>query len=129
MEDYIEKLFKQYPFIYKIGDRFFAFGTGVCSECLKQDREGLKYRYKRYCDNVDVEMDRETAWKIFRKLNAIGEIIIQEEGPCYNPEEKIKEFNFNEEEMAELEAQIEQYVKNWVNHGLADWATGRYTSV
>lgn len=22
MEDYIEKLFKQYPFIYKIGDRF-----------------------------------------------------------------------------------------------------------
>lgn len=91
MEDYIEKLFKQYPFIYKIGDRFFAFGTGVCSECLKQDREGLKYRYKRYCDNVDVEMDRETAWKIFRKLNVIGEIIIQEEGPCYNPEEKIKE--------------------------------------
>ena len=89
----------------------------------------MKYRYKRYCDNVDVEMDRETAWKIFRKLNVIGEIIIQEEGPCYNPEEKIKEFNFNEEEMAELEAQIDQYVKNWVNHGLADWGTGRYTSV
>ena len=36
MEDYIEKLFKQYPFIYKIGDRFFAFGTGVCSECLSK---------------------------------------------------------------------------------------------
>lgn len=120
MQDYIEKLFKQHPFVYKIGDRFFAFGVGVCSECLRFDRDGLEYRYNHYCDSIDTDMSTESAWYIFRKLSIFGELIKQDDGPCLNPEEKIKEFNFSEQEMSELEAQIDRYVKYWVNYGLAD---------
>lgn len=128
MEEYITKLFNQYPLIYKIDDRFFAFGNGVCAECVNQSRSDLEYLYKQYCDNIGTEIDRETAWKIFHRLTNIGENIRQEEGICFNPKEKIKEFNFSEQEMLELKTQIDQYLTYWKNHNLADWIKNRYIS-
>lgn len=42
MEDYIEKLFKQYPFIYKIGDRFFCFWNWCLFRMSEARQRGIE---------------------------------------------------------------------------------------
>ena len=49
--DYLDKLFSQHVFIYKISGKYYAFGIRVCAEC-KMNIPALELRYNRY----DLEM-------------------------------------------------------------------------
>ena len=120
MENYIKKLFKQYPFIYKINDEYYAFGVGVCEKCAEQRRDELDYRYGHFCDNISADMYTKTAWRIFRKLNFIAERLRDKNGYCVNSVEKIKEYNFGDKELAELEIQVKRYIQYWRDYNLAD---------
>lgn len=113
--DYIEKVFKQYPFIYCIGGKYYAFGTGVCSEC-DMSSVLLESRYKAFEESVSETLTVEEAWRIFHKVmtEAIG--VKDDKGICLEPKKEILNFKFGEKEMAELEAQVERYASYWMKY-------------
>ena len=80
----------------------------------------LDYRYGHFCDNISADMDTKTAWRIFRKLNFIAERLRDKNGYCVNSVEKIKEYNFGDKELAELEIQVKRYIQYWRDYNLAD---------
>ena len=110
--DYIEKLFKQYPFIYCIGEKYYAFGTGVCSECDMRSIL-LESRYRTFEESVNQNLTTEEAWKIFHKLIVEAECVKDEKGFCVEPQKEVLNFHFEEKEMNELEKQVERYVDYW----------------
>lgn len=110
--DYLDKLFKQYPFIYCVGGEYYAFGTGVCSKCDKR-RELLESRYGQFEESINQNLETKDAWKIFYKLIAVAECIKNEKGICYDPQKEILKFQFGEKEMNELKTQVERYVSYW----------------
>ena len=65
MNHYIEKLFKQYPFVYRINNEYYAFGTGVCAK-LNDGSLLLQSRYERYKKSLLEELSKEEAYKVFR---------------------------------------------------------------
>ena len=110
--DYIEKLFKQYPFIYCIGGKYYALGTGVCSECDMRSVL-LESRYRKFEESIDQNLKTEDAWKIFHKLISEADYVKDENGVCCDPQKEILKFEFSEKEMNELKAQVERYVAYW----------------
>lgn len=45
--NFVEKLFKQYPFIYYIGGTYYAMGSYVCAECDARSVT-LECRYREF---------------------------------------------------------------------------------
>lgn len=65
--DYIEKLFKQFPFVYRINEEYYAFGTGICAK-LDESSVLLKSRFNRYIASLTEDILDSEAWEIFRKV-------------------------------------------------------------
>lgn len=66
--DYIDKLFKQHPFIYYIGGKYYAFGVNTCTECNGKSVL-LESRYKKFEESLKDDLSDEEAWRIFHKLS------------------------------------------------------------
>jgi len=119
--DYIEKLFKQHPFIYHIGDKYYAFGNGVCAEC-DMHSVLLEGRYKTFELNVDnEELTQKEAWELFHKLVFEAECVRGDAEFCSNPKDEISKFNFDEKQQDELKRQIERYIAFYRKHSLVDY--------
>ena len=118
--DYIEKLFKQHPFIYYIGEKYYAFGAYTCYECDMRSIT-LKSRYEEYEQSINEEISDRDAWRIFHKLVFKAECIRDEKGYCDKPQEEIKKFQFNDMEMQELKVQIDNYIAYWKKHSLSSF--------
>lgn len=110
--DYIEKLFKQHPFIYCINEKYYAFGTGVCSEC-DIGSVLLNSRYRRFEESIGKNLTTEEAWKVFYKLIFEAECVKDKKGICFDAKKEISKFHFSEAEMQELKLQVERYIDYW----------------
>ena len=110
--DYIEKLFKQYPFIYRIGGKYYAFGTGVCVEC-DCDSVLLENKYSDYESSIHKDLTVEDAWRIFHKLIFEADYMKDKNAYCTSTKEEFYNFHFSDDEMNELKMQIDRYIKYW----------------
>lgn len=90
--DFIEKLFNQHSFIYCIGEKYYAFSTGVCAECDKRSIT-LESRYREYVNGLGEELTQREEWKI----------------------------QFNNDEMNELKMQVDRYLEYWKKYSLKDF--------
>lgn len=118
--DFIVKLFKQYPFIYYIGGKYYAFGAYVCSECDMRSIT-LESRYRKYEDSINEELSPKEAWRIFHRLIFKAECVRDEKGYCNETHKELLKFQFSDTEMTELERQVERYVEYWKKYSLGDF--------
>lgn len=116
----IEEIFKKYPFIYYIGGKYYAFGTGVCAEC-NSGSCSLESHYKRYINNYNEDLTREQAFRIWHSVAGEAEYVKHEQGICLKPEEEIVKFAFSNEEIKELEEQVEIYIGFWKKYNLKEY--------
>ena len=119
-KDYIDKLFKQYPFIYLIDDEYYAFGSGVCCK-VPDGFSSLPYRYKEYIRCGSNNCERLQAWKAFHSLMNIASTIKDEKGFEFRPEDTFRTFSFNELSLCELVKQIESYKQYFQKYALMDY--------
>ena len=119
--DYMDKLFAQHPFIYKISGKYYAFGNRVCAEC-KKDIPTLELRYDKYCKSFNEPVSQYEANDIFRKLKFAAEFVGNDEIPSENSKDEIKKFGFNDSEMKELKKQIDKYIEFWNKYRLQDFS-------
>lgn len=113
--DYIDKLFKQHPFIYRINEKYYAFGVNVRVEC--GGRSGLlESRYKNFEESLKNDVTDEEAWRIFHKLSS--EASGAETKSNVHAKEEFAKFNFSEDDIKELTKQIERYRSYWLEHHL-----------
>lgn len=110
--DYIEKLFKQHPFIYRISNKYYAFGAYVCYECDMCDIT-MEMRYEEYEESINKNLTTKEAWRIFYRLIFRAKCVREEKGYCDNPQKEILKFKFNDDEMNELKSQVENYIAYW----------------
>lgn len=115
--DYINKLFGQYPFIYYINGKYYAFGVNVCVEC-DDNSAFLESRYKAFEESVKNDITDEEAWRIFHKLSC--EASGAETKSFVHTNEEFAKFNFSEDDLKELTKQIERYRKYWLEHHLGN---------
>lgn len=106
--NYIEKLFKQHPFIYKIDGKYYAFGNNVCSKCNNRS-VSLEAKYNTYVQNSGKQPESLEAWKIFHALMFEAEIIRDKNMICDCLEEFAR-IGFDEQNIKELEQQIDRYI-------------------
>ena len=121
--DYIEKLFKQHPFIYYIHGKYYALGVNTCAECDKRSVL-LKDRYRAYEEGLKNDLEDATAWEIFRKLS-FEATYFKETDKTLSMKEKIAELNFSEEDKCELSNQIKRYVDYWKKYNLSQFYSER----
>ena len=115
---YIEKLFKQYAFIYFIDGEYYAFGTGVCSK-VDTGSVLLKSRYKDYVFALNNQVEEREAQRIFHKLVMEADSVKEK---SYNKEmESFNKLKFTETNLKELEIQVEQYIEFWKKYNLKDF--------
>lgn len=115
--DYIDKLFKQHPFIYRINEKYYAFGVNVCVECDGRSAL-LESRYKNFEESLKNDVTDEEAWGIFHKLSS--EARHAETKSIVYAKEEFARFNFSEEDIKELTKQIERFRNYWLEHHLGD---------
>ena len=111
--NYIEKLFKQHPFIYYINGKYYAFGVNACAEC-SYDAISLKNRYDAYLKVLEDGLMTDVAWDVFEGRKLEAKFIADHD----NNSKKFEDFKFNQEEMKILEKQIEDYVKFFSKNNL-----------
>lgn len=121
--DYIEKLFKQHPFIYYIHGKYYALGVNTCAECDKRSVL-LKDRYRAYEEGLKNDLEDAAAWEIFRKLS-FEATYFKETDKTLSMKEKIAELNFSEEDKCELSNQIKRYVDYWKKYNLSQFYSER----
>ena len=114
--DYIDKLFKQHPFIYFINGKYYAFGVNVCAECDGKSVL-LESRYKDFEESLKSDVTDKEAWRIFHKLSC--EASGAEDRSYVNTKDEFAKLNFSEDNMKELTKQIERYVNYWKEHHLS----------
>ncbi len=119
--DYMNKLFKQHPFIYKISGKYYAFGNRVCAECTL-NMPTLDLRFDRYCDACVENVTQGEARDIFAKVKSAAELVRDRVGACEKPEIEIEKFGFTDSEIKELEHQIDRYIDFWRNYKLNDFS-------
>lgn len=115
--DYIDKLFKQHPFIYRINEKYYAFGVNVCVECNGRSQL-LESRYKNFEESLKNDVTDEEAWRIFHKLS--GEASGAETKSNVHAKEEFAKLNFSEDDIKELTKQIERYRSYWLEHNLGN---------
>lgn len=118
--NYIEKLFKQHPFIYHIGGKYYAFGAYVCYECDMHSIT-LESRYKEYEESMSMELSDKEAWRIFHRLIFRAECVRNERGYCNKPQDEILKFQFSDEEMEQLKLQVDNYITYWKKYSLSSF--------
>lgn len=106
--NYIEKLFKQHPFIYKIDGEYYAFGNNVCSKCNHRSAS-LKSKYNTFVQNSGKELESLEAWRIFHAVMFEAEFI-RDKSKVYDCLEEFTRIGFNEQNIKELEQQIDRYI-------------------
>lgn len=118
--NYIEKVFKQYPFLYFINNSYYVFGTGSCYKA-NEKLYGIQNRHYLYLNNLNEELSQEEARKIFKKVVGASKSIRDKIGIETNPLKKFNDFHFNEEEIKELEKQCKQYIDFFRKYHLDDF--------
>lgn len=118
--DFIEKLFKQHPFIYKISGKYYAFGNGVCIQCSTRS-VFLERKYNHYVESISEDLQVDEAWKIFHAVNSEAKFSNDENEICFNPRERLADFHFNKDELEELERQVNQYVDYWKKYSFHNY--------
>ncbi|MBR5598106.1 MAG: hypothetical protein IKW30_11970 [Lachnospiraceae bacterium] len=118
--NYIEKLFKQYPFIYFINGEYYALGTGVCAK-VNLGSITLKARYERYISALNERITDQEAWKIFHKLIMEADFVKEKEKMYGCERDVFKELNFTETELSELEVQVQQYIEFWKKYNIKNF--------
>jgi hypothetical protein len=121
--DYIDKLFKQHPFIYYIHGKYYAFGVNTCAECDKRSVL-LEDRYREYEDGTKRNLEESTAWEIFHKLS-VEATYFKETDESLRVKEKFAELNFSEEDKRELSNQVKRYVDYWGKYNLSQFYNER----
>ena len=115
--DYIEKLFKQFPFVYRINDEYYAFGTGMC---VKLDNSSvlLKSRFNRYITSLTEDIPDSEAWNVFHALMSEANWVKDNLGYQGNEKKKFDKLSFNDSEINDLELQIQLYIDFYKKHNL-----------
>ena len=119
----LEKLFKMRPFVYYIRDDYYAFGDGVCTKCNNKygNPATLLYRFNRYIEALKSEnISKNDAWEVYRKVNSVAENKRQHELQIHAKEDFDK-FEFTNDEKDEIQRQLEQVVKFFVDNHLSDY--------
>lgn len=122
--DYIEKLFKQFPFIYRINEEYYAFGTGVCAK-LDQSSVLLKSRFNRYIDSLADDILDSEAWAVFRALMCEADCKKDNIGYQDNEKKQFYKLGFNDSDIHELELQIQLYIDFYKKHNLKEYMVNR----
>ena len=104
----IEKLYQKQPFIYRIGDKYYAFGMHVCSECMRI--VGLERDYDNYKKKIQSELDEMEAWKIFHRMRFLANSHKKEVKTNVKEwfENEFEKMNFSEDEKSELDKQVKE---------------------
>lgn len=118
--NYIEKVFKQYPFLYFISNSYYVFGTGICYK-VNEKVYDIQKRYDLYLNGLNEKISQEEARKIFKKVVGISTNIRDEIGIETYPLKKFSDFHFNKKEIEELEKQCKQYVDFFRKYHLGDF--------
>lgn len=118
--DFIEKLFKKIPFIYYVNGDYYALGSLTCKRCGEK-YVTLPVHYKRFIDNLDEELTQLEAWKLFHKVEMDADFVREMEGKCIKPEEEFLKFEFSEEEVKEIDAQLERWVDFFKKYNLKEY--------
>ena len=119
----LEKLFKMRPFVYYIRDDYYAFGDGVCTKCNNKygNPATLLNRFNRYIEALKSEnISKNDAWEVYRKVNSVAENKRQHELQIHAKEDFDK-FEFTNDEKDEIQRQLEQVVKFFVDNHLSDY--------
>lgn len=119
--NYIEKIFKQYPFIYSVNDQFYIMGSYICQKIDEKYRKDILIIYNYYKSNRDLELTQKEASKIFRKVVNISNIVRIEVGMKMYPNDEFKKYNFSEEEIKEFEKQCKEYIAFFRKYHLEDY--------
>ena len=118
--NYIEKLFKQYPFLYCINNQYYIFGTGICKKVEDKDYFDSKKIYEYFKENLNEDLDQREAFLIFRKVVYFAEKRRLEDD-YKGLDIKFEKLNFNDEEIKVLENQCKQYVDFFRKYNLNDY--------
>ena len=118
--NYIEKLFKQYPFLYCINNQYYIFGTGICKKVEDKDYFDSKKIYKYFKENLNEDLDQREAFLIFRKVVYFAEKRRLEDD-YKGLDIKFEKLNFNDEEIKVLENHCKQYVDFFRKYNLNDY--------
>lgn len=114
--DYIDELFKQYPFIYYIDGKYYAFGVNTCAECDGRSKL-LESRYRHFEESFENDVTDQEAWRIFNKLSC--EASGADRRDLVREKEEFARFNFGEDAMKDLKKQIDRYRNYWKEHRLS----------
>ena len=130
-DEVIEKVFKQHPFIYKIGMDFYVLGVGVCRK-INSASDLTKRKYKSFWEAVDKGLTQKEAWSIIKGILFDAKTIMEKEDGIDIEDgkeidrtyEKLRKkllgFNWNEKEKQELEIQVKKYNDFWIKHHISD---------
>ena len=119
--NYIEKLFKQKPFVYKIQDEYYAFGTGVCSKIPYGKYITLESRFQNYLDLCDGNGSREEAYDAFLWLASVAETERDANTAGAHPIASFNRMPIEPEEITDLNQQIDQYIKYIHDYKLSEY--------
>ena len=118
--DYIEKLFKQYPFVYLIDDCFYAFGTGVCAK-VGNDRILTASHYSMYIKASNTSVEQYDAWRIFHKLVMTAESVKDENGFNGEVMKDFTKLGFTENQLKQVEEQVQRYIDYFQKYRIKDY--------
>lgn len=118
----LENLYKKYPFIYKVEDKYYYLGWGICNECTS---EIAIHYYEKYIELIkkigedtlatkghnmgDAELDN--LLYLFRKVMAYSDIEVKEE-EMHGFKKKLNAFleTNSETQNIELEKQLTNFI-------------------
>lgn len=117
----LEALFNKRPFIYYVDDEYYAFGQWVCTKCNEYSNyTTLQSRYDNYLAVKDKDISQDEAWNVYRRVASIAEITesIETKSALIR---KFEEYNFSEDEKAEIEKQLLEFVKFFHDNRLSEY--------
>ena len=111
----LKKLFGKYPLIYSAGGKYYAFGFGVCS--VVENKTYID-RYERCMKNMTLSESAEDIARYIEYINRMARKIQEASGieplldVCI---ETFENFGFTEDELREIEQQVNNYEKIFLN--------------
>lgn len=118
--NFIEKLFNQYPFIYFVDGKYYAFGDGVCSLCDCKSVL-LESRYRNFEASINMDLTVEEAWRIFHKLVSEAEFVKNEKGFCVHTKKEFLNMSFSDKQLLEIETQVDRYITYWKKYKFSQY--------
>ena len=106
MNRFLEDMFHQYPFLYKIKDDYYIFGQDIC-KCYCNHVLLLRYEeYEKALDDENEEIAIETYVKIRKMCKAIENMNCN-----HHPYQEFLKYSFGQSEIESLREQVEIYRK------------------